>query len=42
MEKRFYLDTSIWLGFFEERDEPNFPKGTWAKKLIKKIIENFE
>jgi len=36
--KIFYLDTSIWLDFFENRDEPNLPKGTWARKLIKKII----
>jgi predicted nucleic acid-binding protein len=38
MESLFYLDTSIWLDFLEGRDEPNFPKGTWAKELIKKII----
>ena len=38
MEKRFYFDTSIWLDFFENRDEANLPKGTWAKKLISKII----
>ena len=38
MEKRFYFDTSIWLDFFENRDEPNRPKGTWAQKLMKKII----
>ena len=38
-EKRYYLDTSIWLDFIENRDEPNMPKGDWAKKLIKKIIE---
>lgn len=36
--KRFYLDTSIWLDFFEERNEPNRPKSEWAKKLITKII----
>ena len=36
--ERFYLDTSIWLDFFEDRDEPNFPKSMWAKELIKKII----
>lgn len=38
--KIYYLDTSIWLDFFENRDEPNLPKGTWAKKLIEKIIKN--
>jgi predicted nucleic acid-binding protein len=40
MEKRFYLDTSIWLDFLEKRDEPSLPKGTWARKLIEKIIKN--
>jgi len=40
MEKRFYFDTSIWLDFLEKRDEPNLPKGTWAKELIEKIIKN--
>ena len=38
--KKYYLDTSIWLDLFENRNEPNFPKGEWAKTLIKKIIEN--
>lgn len=37
MAKRFYFDTSIWLDLFENRDEPNFPKGTWARELIKNI-----
>ncbi len=36
--KKFYFDTSIWLDFFENRDEPNFPKGRWAKELIRKIL----
>lgn len=36
--KTYYLDTSIWLDFFEKRDEPNLPKSTWARKLINKII----
>lgn len=39
MEERFYFDTSIWLDFLEKRDEPDIPKGTWAKELIKKIIK---
>lgn len=39
MTEKFYFDTSIWLDFLENRDEPNFPKGMWAKKLIKKIIK---
>lgn len=36
--KRYYFDTSIWLDFFEDRNEPNLPKGEWANKLINKII----
>jgi len=39
MTEKFYFDTSIWLDFLENRDEPNMPKGTWAKELIKKIIK---
>ena len=37
MLKRLYFDTSIWLDFFEKRDEPKLPKGKFAKELIKKI-----
>ncbi len=39
MSKRYYFDTSIWLDFFEKRDEPKLPKGEFAKELIKKISE---
>lgn len=38
MKNKFYLDTSIWLDFFENRNEPNFPKGEWARELIAKIM----
>lgn len=38
MTKKYYFDTSIWLDFFENRDEPNLPKGEWVNKLINKII----
>jgi len=38
-KERYYFDTSIWLDFLENRNEPNMPKGEWAKKLIEKIIE---
>ena len=38
MQKKYYLDTSIWLDFIENRNEPNFPKGEWASRLIRKII----
>ena len=33
-EERYYLNTCIWLDFFEERDE----KGERARKLIKNIV----
>ena len=38
--KLYYFDTSIWIDFFENRDEPNFPKGAMAKKLIEKIMKS--
>lgn len=34
----YYFDTSIWLDLFENRDEPNFPKGKWAEQLVQKIL----
>ncbi len=40
MGRKFYFDTSIWLDFFEDRNEPNLPKGTFITKLIGKILEN--
>ncbi|MBI4149304.1 PIN domain-containing protein [Candidatus Woesearchaeota archaeon] len=40
MAKTYYFDTSIWLDFFEHRDEPNLPKGRWAHELVNKIIRN--
>lgn len=40
MTRKYYLDTSIWLDFFENRNEPNFPKGDWAHELLNKITEN--
>ncbi len=40
MEKRYYFDTSIWLDLFEDRDEPNLPKGKWAHELVEKIIKD--
>jgi len=36
---RYYLDTSIWLDLLENRNEPNFPKGKWAKQLLDKIVK---
>lgn len=39
MAEKYYFDTSIWLDFFENRSEPNLPKGAWAHKLLNKITE---
>ncbi len=35
---RYYLDTSIWLDLFENRNEPNLPKGIFAKKFMELMI----
>lgn len=35
----YYFDTSIWLDLFENRNEPNLPKGKWADELVAKIIK---
>lgn len=40
MIEKYYLDTSIWLDFFENRNEPNLPKGDRAHKLLGKVTEN--
>ena len=40
VNKVFYFDTSIWLDFIENRNEPNIPKSNWAKELVDKIIDN--
>ena len=40
MAKTYYLDTSVWLDFFENRNEPKIPKGDWARELLAKIIKN--
>lgn len=40
MAKKYYFDTSIWLDFFEDRDEPNLPKSQWATDLLNKIVIN--
>ena len=40
MTEKYYLDTSIWLDFFENRNKPNLPKGDWAHKLLNKITNN--
>ena len=40
MTEKYYLDTSIWLDFFENRNELNLPKGDWAHKFLDKVTEN--
>jgi len=39
MKKSYYFDTSIWLDFLEDRNEPNLPKSDWVMKLIQKTIK---
>lgn len=39
MTEKYYFDTSIWLDLFENRDEPNLPKGKLAISLLNKIIK---
>ncbi|HLC55049.1 MAG TPA: PIN domain-containing protein [Candidatus Nanoarchaeia archaeon] len=36
----YYFDTSIWMDFFENRDEPHLPKGELAHKLMTHIAKN--
>ena len=40
MRKVFYFDTSIWLDFLENRNEPNIPKGRWVQELVSRIIQS--
>jgi len=42
MPQKYYLGTSIWLDFFENRNELNLPKGDWAHKLLNIITTNNE
>jgi predicted nucleic acid-binding protein len=35
----YYLDTSIWLDLFEDRDELYLLKTNYAKELLNKIIK---
>lgn len=35
---RYYLDTSIWLDLFENRNEPHLSKGIFAKKFMELVI----
>jgi len=38
--KKYYLDTSIWRDYYENRSDRFRPLGEWALKLINYIIEN--
>ena len=40
MPKKYYFDTSIWLDFFENRNELHLPKGDWARRLMSKTINS--
>jgi predicted nucleic acid-binding protein len=37
---KFYLDTSIWRDYYENRKDRFRPLGEWAHRLITKIIDN--
>jgi len=39
MSIRYYLDTSIWRDFIEDRDDAHFRKTTLAFGLLSKIIQ---
>lgn len=39
---RYYLDTSIWLDLFEERNEPQLPKSDYAESFIASVISKSE
>lgn len=38
MQKKYYIDTSIWRDFYEDRKDRFRPLGEWAFELFKKII----
>lgn len=40
--KKYYLDTSIWIDLFEDRNEPNFAKTEYAIRLIDFVLSNGE
>jgi predicted nucleic acid-binding protein len=37
--QKYYLDTSIWLDLFEDKNQPGFPKGEYVNRLIYFIME---
>ena len=40
--KRYYLDTAIWIDYYENRADRFRPLGEWALALLKKISEKKE
>lgn len=38
MQKRYYLDTCIWIDYFENRKDRFRPLGEWALRAINEII----
>lgn len=40
MVKKYYLDTCIWIDYFENRKDRFRPIGEWAFMLIRKIVGN--
>ncbi len=38
MTEKYYLDSCIWIDYFENRSDRFRPLGDWAFSLIKKII----
>ena len=39
-KKRFYIDTSIWRDYYENRSDKFRPLGDWALRFINKVLEN--
>jgi predicted nucleic acid-binding protein len=39
MQKRYYIDTCIWIDFLENRVDKFRPLGEWAFMLVRKIID---
>ena len=38
---KYYLDTSIWRDYYENRSDKFRPWGEWALILINKILETY-
>lgn len=40
MTERYYLDSCIWIDYFENRSDRFRPLGDWAFSLIQKIVQD--